>query len=144
MKKRLYQIITTIMVATLALPVSSKVTLDDVYAADAPKRARDLANNAAHMARHSSPLRPNIGDSSSSQAVNFSIGGEANSVRTINLKPVTGWACALSKVSGYYGRGLKGNYAHVYKAGSMWKLKSGRASCGGCSVAAEAICWETK
>ncbi|MFA0519616.1 hypothetical protein AB4501_21845 [Vibrio sp. 10N.222.55.E8] len=53
------------MVATFALPALSKVTLDDVYAADAPKRARDLANNAAHMARHSRPLKPSEGDSSS-------------------------------------------------------------------------------
>ncbi|TCT60438.1 hypothetical protein EDB44_11259 [Vibrio crassostreae] len=144
MKKRLYPIITTIMVATLALPASSKVTLDDVYAADAPKRARDLANNAAHMARHSSPLYPQKSDSSSGKVVNFSVGGEANTVRTIALKSTTGWACALSKVSGFYGRGLKGNYARVYQDGSVWKLKSGRASCGGCSVSAEAICWETK
>lgn len=58
MKKRGYQIVTALLVTTLALPAVSKVTLDDVYAADAPKRARDLANNAAYMARHSSPLVP--------------------------------------------------------------------------------------
>ncbi|MFA0080235.1 hypothetical protein AB4427_19220 [Vibrio artabrorum] len=65
MKKLLYQIMAAVMVATFALPALSKVTLDDVYAADAPKRARDLANNAAHMARHSRPLKPSEGDSSS-------------------------------------------------------------------------------
>ena len=144
MKKRLYQIITTLMVATLALPASSKVTLDDVYAADAPKRARDLANNAAHMARHSSPLIPRVGDSPSGQVVEYSTGGETTSVITKTLKPTNGWACALSKVSGYYGRGLKGTDAHVYQSSGYWKLTSGRASCGGCAVSAKAICWETK
>nr|AKN40327.1 hypothetical protein [Vibrio tasmaniensis]AKN40722.1 hypothetical protein [Vibrio tasmaniensis] len=65
MKKLLYQIMAAVMVATFALPALSKVTLDDVYAADAPKRARDLANNAAHMARHSRPIEPSRSDSSS-------------------------------------------------------------------------------
>lgn len=64
MKKRGYQIVTALLVTTLALPAVSKVTLDDVYAADAPKRARDLANNAAYMARHSGPLIPRVGDTS--------------------------------------------------------------------------------
>lgn len=75
MKKRGYQIVTALLVTTLALPAVSKVTLDDVYAADAPKRARDLANNAAYMARHSGPLRP---QKSSTQPENLVYVGSGN------------------------------------------------------------------
>tara|TARA_B110000008_G_scaffold232110_1_gene235553 strand:+ start:489 stop:914 length:426 start_codon:yes stop_codon:yes gene_type:complete len=124
-----------------SLSISAKVTLDDVYAADAPKRARDLANNAAHMARHSSPLRAND-TSGSNTVVEYSTGPESTSVITKTLKPISGWMCSLNGVSGYYGRGLKGTTADVYQDSGYWKLTSGRPSCGGCAVSAKAICWQ--
>lgn len=73
--------------------------------------------------------------------VEISSGGETTSVKTINLKPTSTWICALSKASGFYGRGLKGLDAQVFQSGGWWKLRSGRAGCGGCALATKAICW---
>lgn len=140
--KRIKSITLALTMTCFALPGLAKVTLDDVYKADAPKRAQDLADYAQYLAENSSPLVPRVGTSTPGKVTTFTVGGESNSVRTIALKSTTGWACALSKVSGYYGRGLKGNYARIYQSGGYWRLTSGRASCGGCSVSAEAICWE--
>ncbi|TKE89601.1 hypothetical protein FCV53_18520 [Vibrio sp. F12] len=142
--KKLKSVIIGMTMVCFTLPSVAKVTLDDVYKADAQDRADDLARNADYIARHSSPLKPYIGDSTSGQVVEYSTGGETTTVITKTLKSTNGWACALSKVSGYYGRGLKGTDAHVYQSGGYWRLKSGRASCGGCAVSAKAICWETK
>ncbi|CAK3641984.1 MULTISPECIES: hypothetical protein [Vibrio] len=123
-------------------PAMAKVTLEDVYKADEAQRAQDLAEFEQYKRDYSYPLEPAYGSGASSQVVEFSTGGETTSVITKTLKPTNGWVCALSKVSGYYGRGLKGTDAHVYQSGGYWKLTSGRASCGGCAVSAKAVCWE--
>lgn len=124
-------------------PAMAKVTLDDVYKADEAQRAQDLAAYEQYKRDYSYPLKPNESSTPSGQVVEFSTGGETTSVITKTLKPTNGWVCSLSKVSGYYGRGLKGTDAHVYQSGGYWRLRSGRASCGGCAVSAKAVCWET-
>lgn len=86
----------------------------------------------------------NISGLSSSQKASFteySSGGESTAVKTITMKPTSTWICTLNKVTGFYGRGLKGTVAQVYQSGGYWRLRSGRASCGGCSVSASAICF---
>ncbi|PMI46062.1 hypothetical protein BCU44_09675 [Vibrio cyclitrophicus] len=127
MKKRLYPIITTIMVATLALPASSKVTLDDVYAADAPKRARDLANNAAHMARHSSPLIPRVGDSSSSVVSKSGTCQAPYKGSTVCTLADTSYGCFMSGGASI-GSGESGQ---IYRSGNHWKMRVSRGKWGG-------------
>ena len=63
------------------------------------------------------------------------------SSQTKTLAKTSTHTCALSKAGGYYGRGLKGFDAKVYKSGSYWKLTVGRNNCGGCDTWGEAICW---
>ncbi|MFA0520626.1 hypothetical protein AB4501_27110, partial [Vibrio sp. 10N.222.55.E8] len=58
MKKLKLPIIAVVMMG-FTLPSVAKVTLDDVYKADAQDRADDLARNADFIARHNSPLTPN-------------------------------------------------------------------------------------
>ncbi|WP_299144002.1 hypothetical protein [uncultured Vibrio sp.] len=122
-------------------PAMAKVTLEDVYRADEAQRAQDLAEFEQYKRDYSYPLQPSV-INPSGQVVEFSTGGETTSVITKTLKPTNGWVCALSKVSGYYMRGLKGTTAEVFQSNGYWKLTSGRASCGGCAVSANAICWE--
>ncbi|MFA0080139.1 hypothetical protein AB4427_18720 [Vibrio artabrorum] len=64
MKKLKLPIIAVVMMG-FTLPSVAKVTLDDVYKADAQDRADDLARNADFIARHNSPLIPRDSDSSS-------------------------------------------------------------------------------
>ena len=123
-------------------PAIAKVTLEDVYKADEAQRAQDLAEFEQYKRDYSYPLEPNESSTPSGQVVEFSTGGETTSVITKTLKPTNGWVCSLSKVSGYYGRGLKGTDAHVYQSGGYWRLKSGRASCGGCAEIGRASCRE--
>ena len=72
--------------------------------------------------------------------VRFSLNPPSDSVRSKTLKPTSTYICALSKIGGYYGRGLKGFDANVHESGSNWVLTVGK-NCGGCDNWGEAICW---
>ncbi len=122
----------------------AKVTLEDAYASEYEYYKSVKQNRAEYEKYLYSGLEPPQSGSGSIQVVEFSSGSETTSIITKTLKPTNGWVCALSKVSGYYGRGLKGTDAHVYQSGGYWKLTSGRASCGGCAVSAKATCWEVQ
>lgn len=60
MKKLHHLLAVVLAVASTSFTTTAKVTLDDVYEADAPTRALDLSNNATHIARHSKALVPDI------------------------------------------------------------------------------------
>ncbi|OED63657.1 hypothetical protein A165_01370 [Vibrio tasmaniensis ZS-17] len=127
MKRLIYPIITTIMVTMLALPALAKVTLDDVYAADAPKRARDLANNAAHMARHSSPLRPNIGNSSSSVVSKSGTCQAAKWSTKVCTLADTSYSCSMSGANSIGDR----EHGEIFRDGTYWKMRASRGEWGG-------------
>ena len=130
--------------SALSYSALAKVTLEDGYASQAEYYESVKQNYAEYEKDLYDGLpRPQSG-SGSVQVVEFSSGSESTSIITKTLKPTNGWVCALSKVSGFYGRGLKGTDAHVYQSGGYWKLTSGRASCGGCAVSAKATCWEVQ
>ncbi|MEZ8995902.1 hypothetical protein AB4562_03840 [Vibrio sp. 10N.222.54.A1] len=119
----------------------AKVTYDDALESNQPfEEANAAVHNPPDTQGLSAGETPD--GSASPQVVTFSTGAESTSIITKTLKPVNGWACSLSKVSGYYGRGLKGTTAEVFQSGGNWKLTSGRSSCGGCAVSASAVCWE--
>ncbi|MFA0249472.1 hypothetical protein AB4480_08125 [Vibrio sp. 10N.261.45.A4] len=123
MKKKLYQLVAALAIASVILPAAAKVTLDDVYKADAPKRARDLANNAAHIARHSSPLYPKRTDSSSSGGEVISKSGycESGAYSSYNVCVLadTTYSCFLSGVK----KSTDESVAEIIRASGVWKLK---------------------
>ncbi|MEZ9361467.1 hypothetical protein AB4175_16510 [Vibrio cyclitrophicus] len=125
----------------LSTGVLAKVTYEDALESARPY---EEANTAVHNPPDDFGLTPDESPdgNTSPQVVTFSTGAESTTIITKTLKPVNGWACSLSKVSGYYGRGLKGTTAEVFQSGGNWKLTSGRPSCGGCAVSASAVCWE--
>lgn len=142
--KKVMLMITLMSGAIVSHTTLAKVTLEDGYASEADYYESVKQNRAEYEKDLYDGLEPPQSGSGSVQVVEFSSGSESTSIITKTLKPTNGWVCALSKVSGFYGRGLKGTDAHVYQSGGYWKLTSGRASCGGCAVSAKATCWEVQ
>ncbi|MEZ8822532.1 hypothetical protein AB4425_17310 [Vibrio sp. 10N.261.51.A1] len=128
----------------LSYSALAKVTLEDGYASEAEYWDSVKKNRAEYEKDLYTGLEVPENPSNSVKVVEFSTGAETTSIITKTLKPVNGWVCSLSGVSGYYGRGLKGTDAKVYQSSGYWKLTSGRASCGGCAVSAKATCWEVQ
>lgn len=122
MKKQLYQLVTALAIASVTLPAAAKVTLDDVYKADAPKRARDLANNAGHIARHSAPLKPSQTSSGGGGDVVSKSGycesGAYSSYNVCVLADTT-YSCFLSGVT----KSTDESVAEIIRASGVWKLK---------------------
>lgn len=127
MKKQLYQLVTALAIASVTLPVAAKVTLDDVYKADAPKRSRDLANNAAHINRHSSPLKPSQTSSGGGEVITKQ--GECSTqyaYKVVCDLADTTHFCAMSggHAIGAYER------ASIKKVGNRWKMYLSRGDWG--------------
>ncbi len=139
--KHLILIAAILSSSLISYTTHAKVTLEDAYASEAEYYDSVKKNRAEYEKGLYTGLR-DPENSSKGTAVEFSTGPETTSIITKTLKPTSGWVCALSGVSGYYGRGLKGTDARVFQDSGHWKLTSGRASCGGCAVSAKATCWE--